>query len=312
MNFSHSENKKKGALFLAGVFLLALGSCSWSSHRLTGNMLKANDNLVSASKFIDSGHPEEALIVLKSALQQYQLAGNLPLSVQTMNQIASLYARTQQYSLAVLWFQRSLAIATILSSPSLESDTLALVAQVEWQLGKTADAKKEVVAGITISKRIKDRENRHEVLSVLYSVSGLINARLQKSDRALADFKKSIDYSKKIHDLKKESEDEGNIGRLYLIENNLPKAIQSFQKALVLDQKTQSPEGIAFDSEGLALAYNNMKSYRQSLINILVAIPIRKIQGPEDLYQKDVSLLHDIEKNRHHTEELFVLDGWIK
>lgn len=313
MSFSSFKNKRKGILFLTGFIFLALGACSWSSHQqLTGNMLKANDNLLDASKLIDSGHPEEALLVLGSALHQYQLAGNLPLSVQTMNQIASLYARTQQYSLAVLWFQRSLALATILSDPSLESDTLALVAQVEWQLGKTADAQKEVVAGIAIAKRIKHRRNRHEVLSVLYSVSGLINARLQKRDQALADFKKSIDYSKKIDDLKKESEDEGNIGRLYLMENNLPKAIQSFQKALVLDQKTQSPEGIAFDSEGLALAYNNIKSYRQALIKILMAIPIRKIQGPEELYKKDVSLLHDIETNRHHTEELFILDGWVK
>jgi tetratricopeptide (TPR) repeat protein len=275
-------------------------------------MLKANDNLLSASKLIDAGHPEEALIVLRSALHQYQLLGNLPLSVQTMNQIGTLYARTGQYPLAILWFQRSLAIATILSYPSLEADTLALVAQLEWQLGKTSDAQKEVIAGIVISKKIRHAKNRHEVLSVLYSVSGLVNSRLNKQDQALADFHKSIDYSKKIGDLKKESEAEGNIGRIYLLEKNPQKAIMFFQKALVLDHKTQTPEGIAFDSEGLSLAYNNIKSYRQALINILVAIPIRKIQGPEELYKKDLSLLHDIETNRHHTDELLILEKWTR
>lgn len=311
MRFS-SFNSRKAVLFLAGCFLLSLGSCSWSSHQLKGNMLKANDNLLSASKLIDSGHPEEALIVLRSALHQYELAGNLPLSVQTMNQIGSLYARTQQYSLSVLWFQRSLAISTILSDPSLEADTLALVAQVEWQLGKTVYAQKEVNAGIAISKSIKHRKNRHEVLSVLYSVSGLIHSRLNKRDEALKDFRKSIVYSKKIKDVKKESEDQGNIGRLYLIGNDLPNALISFQKALVLDQKIQNPEGIAFDSEGLALVYNDMKSYRQALIKILVAIPIRKLQGPEDLYKKDISLLHDIEDQRHRAQELVILDKWIR
>lgn len=311
MKFVVSEYKKRGGLLLTGALLLALGACSWSSHRLTGNMLKANDNLLSASKLIDTGHPEEALIVLRSALHQYQLAGNLPLSVQIMNQIGSLYAMTQQYPLAVIWYQRSLALATILSNPSLESDTLALVAQVEWQLDKIADAQKEVLAGIAISKRIKHGKNRYEVRSVLYSVKGLIDGRLNKRDLALDDFRISINYSKKINDLKKESEDEGNIGRLYLIENKLPNAIQSFKKALVLDQKTQSSEGIAFDSEGLALAYNNRKSYRQALINILIAIPIRKLQGSEDLLKKDISLLHDIETNRHHAEELFILEKWI-
>jgi tetratricopeptide (TPR) repeat protein len=305
-----SFKQRKAVLLLAGFFLLSLGSCSWSSHQLKGNMLKANDNLLSASKLIDAGHPEEALIVLRSALHQYQLVGNLPLSVQTMNQIGSLYARTQQYSLAVLWFQRSLAIATILSDPSLESDTLALVAQVEWQLGKTAYAQKEVDAGIAISKGIKHGKNRHEVLSVLYSVRGLIHSRLNKRDQALKDFRKSIVYSKKIKDVKKESEDQGNIGRLYLIGNDLPDALVSFQKALVLDQKIQNPEGIAFDSEGLSLVYNNMKSYRQALIRILVAIPIRKLQGPEDLYKKDVLLLHDIENQRHRPQELVILDKW--
>ncbi len=306
------RQKTKRWALLTGVILLSLGACSWSSHRLTGNMLKANDNLLSASKLIEAGHPEEALIVLRSALHQYQLLGNLPLSVQTMNQIGTLYARTGQYSLAVLWFQRSLALATILSDPSLEADTLALVAQVEWQLGKTSDAQKEVIAGIVISKKIKHAKNRHEVLSILYSVSGLVNSRLNKQDQALADFHQSIDYSKKIGDLKKESEAEGNIGRIYLLEKNPQKAITFFQRALSLDHKTQTPEGIAFDSEGLSLAYNNIKSYRQALINILVAIPIRKLQGPEELYKKDLSLLHDIEMNRHHTDELLILDKWTR
>ena len=306
------RQKTKMWALLTGVILLSLGACSWSSHRLTGNMLKANDNLLSASKLIEAGHPEEALIVLRSALHQYQLLGNLPLSVQTMNQIGTLYARTGQYSLAVLWFQKSLALATILSDPSLEADTLALVAQVEWQLGKTSDAQKEVIAGIVISKKIKHAKNRHEVLSILYSVSGLVNSRLNKQDQALADFHQSIDYSKKIGDLKKESEAEGNIGRIYLLEKNPQKAITFFQRALALDHKTQTPEGIAFDSEGLSLAYNNIKSYRQALINILVAIPIRKLQGPEELYKKDLSLLHDIEMNRHHTDELLILDKWTR
>jgi tetratricopeptide (TPR) repeat protein len=205
---------------------------------------------------------------------------------------------------------RALALSTILADPALESDTLALVAQVEWQLGKTSDAQKEILAGMAISKRIRDARRRHEVLSVLYSTEGLINSRLNKLDLALSDFRKSIVYSKKINDLKKESENEGNIGRIYLLKRDLPNAVLSFQKALVLDKKNQSPEGIAFDSEGLALAYNNMKSYRDALINIMVAIPIRKLEGPADLLGKDVSLLRDIEINRHHTEELSVLDRW--
>ncbi len=291
--------------------LLLQGACSWSSHQLTGNMLKANDNLLSASRLIDAGHPEEAFIVLRSALHQYQLAGNLPLSVQTMNQIASLYSRTQRYPLAILWYKRSLSLATILDNPSLMSDTLALVAQVEWQLGKTEDARKEVIAGIAISMRIKEARNRNEVGSLLYSVKGLVMGQLGQRAVAMNAFKKSYEYSRKIGDQKKMAENMGNIGRLDLLSSDYVQSVTAFKKALSLDKKAQNPDGIAFDSEGLALVYDQLKEYKRSLINLLVAAPIRKLNGPADLYQKDLDLINEIETSRNHKEELIILDRWL-
>ena len=279
---------------LAATVPVLLWGCAGSHPRIPEYQRNSAAALSNANKQLESNHLDEALHLVRIALKNHQLAGDLPDSVHDMNRIGYIKNAQGEYLKALLWFQRAALLAQIAGDPLLQAETLSLSSDTELFLKNDKQAAGSIEKGLGIIRTLPSSTPRDRIEAHLYNSYGILRLNEKRWKEALAFFQKALGINQRLKELKKQAGNWANIGNAYLALMNSQEARDAFSRALRLDQKTGYVNGIAFDSEGLALADFRLNRWQEALQSIVVAYQIRLQQKNTQQSRHDLLLFHSI------------------
>lgn len=278
---------------LISVFTFA--GCA-SHDQTPKNLRMARNSLSEANEAFERNQPEQALFLVRSALKNHQLSGDLQNTLIDMNRIGYIYNALGQYPRALSWFQRALLICEVLKDPILEAQTFSLIGDTEIALKNTAQANEFIEKAFTLINPLPSSRIKHETKAHLFNTLGLSNAIEDKWNDSLKNFQNAQAINRSLGNKRNEAGNWANIGGVYLAINNYKDARTAFKTALKLDRGIGNSDGIAFDSEGGALANYHLENWDEATRHIIVAYQIRLLQGNKVLAQKDYLLSRQLLK----------------
>ncbi len=278
----------RGLLCLVSLPALFYG-CASSHSNLPKYQQDAAIALSNANMQLEANHPDAALHLVHLALRSHQLLGDLPASVHDMNRIGYIKSSLGQYQNSLLWFQRASLLSLVVGDPLLQAETAALSSDTEIALKNDARASKLIDKGFSLISPLPSSASRDRIEAHLYNSSGILRLNEKKWKEALSYFKKSLTINQRLNDLRKQAANWSNVGNVDLALSQAQKSKEAFLRALSLDRRTGDANGIAFDSEGLALAEVRLGEWHEALQSLLVSYQIR-------LQQKNIQeSRHDLE-----------------
>jgi tetratricopeptide (TPR) repeat protein len=272
-----------------------LSGCA--SHDHTPQSLRiAKNSLSEANEAFERNQPYQALNLVQTALKNHQLSGDLRNTLIDMNRIGYIYNALGQYPKALSWFQRALLICEVLKDPLLKGQTYALLSDTEIALKNSAQANAFLSKAFALIEPLPSSREKQETEAHLYNTLGLSKSLDGKWAEALKNFQTAQMINQNLGDKRKEAGNWANIGGVHLATQNFKDALTSFQDALKIDLKIANSDGIAFDSEGVALANYHMGEWDSAMRHIIVAYQIRLLQGNKDQAEKDYRLSQQLFK----------------
>jgi tetratricopeptide (TPR) repeat protein len=256
----------------------------------------AKNSLSEANEAFERNQPDQALYLVRSALKNHQLSGDLRNTLIDMNRIGYIYNAMGQYPRALSWFQRALLICEVLKDPLLKAQTYSLIGDTEIALKNSAQANEFIGKAFTLINPLPSSRTKHDTEAHLYNTLGLSNAIEGKWNESLKNFQNAKAINHGLANKRKEAGNWANIGGVYLATKNYKNARSAFDKALKFDRGIGNSDGIAFDSEGVALANYHLENWDEAMQHIIVAYQIRLLQGNKILAQKDYGLSRQLFK----------------
>lgn len=301
---------RMGRLLLCLTIPFLCWGCAGSPPIVKGYQQGAESALSNADKALESNHRDEALHLVHIALKDHQLSGDLPDSVHDMNRIGYIETSLGNYPKALLWFRRAGLLSQVAGDPLLEAETLALSSDTELFLKNREQAREQIRKGLKLISPLPSSTLRDHIEAHLYNSYGILRLDEKKWAGALVFFQKSLEINRRLNEPKKEAGNWANIGNTYLALNHPLKARNSFSRALVLDKKMEYPNGIAFDSEGLALAEYRMGHWQEALQFSIASYQIRLQQKDLQQSKNDLDLLHAISAKHPLPLDFSLLKSW--
>lgn len=284
--------------YLSGIAMaLAVLLSGCASHDQTPQSLRiAKNSLSEANEAFERNQPYQALHLVQTALKNHQLSGDLRNTLIDMNRIGYIYNALGQYPKALSWFQRALLICEVLKDPLLQGQTYALISDTEIALKNSVQANGFISKAFALIDPLPSSREKQETEAHLNNTLGLSKSLDGQWAEALKNFQAAQMINHNLGDKRKEAGNWANIGGVHLATQNFKDALTTFQDALKIDLKIANSDGIAFDSEGAALANYHMGKWDSAMQHIIVAYQIRLLQGNKGQAEKDYRLSRQLFK----------------
>ncbi|MHB8421841.1 MAG: tetratricopeptide repeat protein [Leptospirales bacterium] len=301
---------KLSRLLLGFSLTLFFYGCAGAPPIIKGYQRGADSALSNADRALESNHPEEALHLVHIALKNHQLSGDLPDSVHDMNRIGYIETSLGDYAEANLWFQRAGLLSQVVGNQLLDAETTTLSSDNELFLKNPEQARERIEKGFKLIAPLPSSPSRDHIEAHLYNSYGILMLDEKKWNEALISFQKSLEINQRLKEPKKQAGNLANIGNVYLALNHPRMAEDAFSQALVLDKKTEYPNGIAFDSEGLALTEFHLNHWQKALQFIFASYQIRLQQKNLQQTKKDLNLFYSILAKHPLPMASSLLESW--
>lgn len=168
--------------------------------------------------------------------------------------IGRSYTISGEYKKSFSYFYKALKINEALNdslSIGKNYSSIGIVHYYQGDIDKALEFCNKAVA-------IYETNNYTEGLSRVYNNIGLFYSDLNKLDTAEIYFSKTIEITKKTHDLKTEISALGNIARNFMIKNDFQKAIEKLLKIPEKARKINDKTILAITYANIAAAYLNL------------------------------------------------------
>jgi CHAT domain-containing protein/Flp pilus assembly protein TadD len=211
-----------------------------------------------ADRLLDQGNEQHDKNQLGAALQSYQQAlaiyreiKDRQKEVGTITLIGTLYHELGDYSKSLAYYQQALNIAKEIKDSQLE----AFAQQLLTLLSKDRQNPRKVEAD-----RLLDQGNEQHGKSQFAT--------------ALQSYQQALSIYREIKDRQKEGGILGNLGSIYNIFGDYPKAIDYLQQALKIAQEIKDRRGESYALGNLSSIYNHLGDYPKAIDYIQQSLKI--------------------------------------
>jgi len=161
---------------------------------------------------------------------------------------------------AIARFEAALKAARDSGLPALQAQALSEIAGTRWFQGKYQDAFLLVTESNEIAERLKDAFQ----LNVNYQLVGLIHWELNDYERALEALDKAEAYAREAEQPLEVASACNNRGIVLRRQEKYPEALDSFHRAMEIDERLGSRWGLAYDHRNIGITLGLMKRYDEA------------------------------------------------
>jgi tetratricopeptide (TPR) repeat protein len=237
-----------------------------------------------ASAYVKA-NPDTCLSIAKETLAQSQQIKLQKGETNSLNLIASVYYRKNNYTLALEYYRKVLEYEALLIGRQ-RCNMLLNIGNIYLRQTNHAKAMEYYQRSLKISEQIKD----NYVTAIMLNNIGNIHEAQREYNLALEYYKKSLAIKEEAKEKKGIAMSLNNIGIIYRYQKNYDLALKNYEKALQLQEELHDKQGISMALSNIGVIYKEQNKYDLAL----------------EFYQKALQLKESVKDTRG---SLYPLNG---